>query len=362
MILQRFLIRELSHSILGIMLILLFFVLSNMLIRTLDVAAAESIVNPLVLNIIGTMLPKYIGMLLPVALLISILVVYGKLLADNELLVCFASGMSWRKLAKITCIPATVIFVIVLMLSLWVMPLMSVHQMRLSKQVEHTNDFSLVKPGRFVSAGGGNQVIYIGNSSPESQEVSELFIFEQKNEAAPLQIITAPQGYQEITPEGERFYYLSKGHVYRFHNEQPDVQVIAFDQYGLKVQKNQVEIHPTLDGIPTSELWASDRKDYIAELQWRLVLPLSAYVLSLIALSVCNAKPRQGRYSKIFPGVLIFIVYFNLLSLSRSWVEKGFLPSMIGLWWVPFVFGGVAILRLAKMEGVIQLPWKRTSA
>jgi lipopolysaccharide export system permease protein len=361
MIIQRFLMRELAQSVLIVMLVLLFFVMSNMLIRTLNVAAAESIVNTMVLNIIGTALPKYVGMLLPIALFVSILIVYGKLFSDNELLICFASGLRWRDLLIITLIPSTVIFIIVLVLSLWVMPSMSVHQTYLTQQAVNTNDFSLIKPGRFASLDDDNQVIYVGETSSNSQTVSDLFIFEWKDHDELPQIVVAPEGFQEITPTGERFFHLKNGHLYRIAPLRKDAQHVVFEQYGIKIQKRSTVVRPTLDGVPTSSLWSSEDKSDISELQWRFVLPLSAYVLACMAVSVCSVKPRQGRYAKIFPGILMFIGYFNLITLSRSWIEKGWLSPMIGLWWVPGVFLVLALLQLAKMEGLLRFPLKKSS-
>jgi lipopolysaccharide export system permease protein len=39
----------------------------------------------------------------------------------------------------------------------------------------------------------------------------------------------------------------------------------------------------------------------------------------------------------LFAGVLIFILYFNLLGVARTWVAKGESFAGVGLWWVHLV-------------------------
>ncbi|MFW6191042.1 MAG: LPS export ABC transporter permease LptF, partial [Thiohalospira sp.] len=42
----------------------------------------------------------------------------------------------------------------------------------------------------------------------------------------------------------------------------------------------------------------------------------------------------QGRYSRLFTALLLFMLYGNLMGLARGWVESGRVPEPVGLWWV----------------------------
>ncbi len=75
-----------------------------------------------------------------------------------------------------------------------------------------------------------------------------------------------------------------------------------------------------------------------AELQWRLSIPLSALLLALLALPLSSVSPRQGRYSQVFPAILIYVIYVNLLFVARNWVEQKTVPVSVGIWWVHGVF------------------------
>ncbi len=72
--------------------------------------------------------------------------------------------------------------------------------------------------------------------------------------------------------------------------------------------------------------------------QWRMSTPISALLLALAAIPLSRSRPRQGRYAKMLLAIGIYAIYFNLLDVSRSWVEQG---SLSFIWWVP---GALALL------------------
>ncbi len=65
-----------------------------------------------------------------------------------------------------------------------------------------------------------------------------------------------------------------------------------------------------------------------------LLLTFSVLVLALLGLLVAELKPRQGKYAKALPAILVMIIYINLLILAKGWVgdNKGF--AGIGMYWV----------------------------
>jgi len=73
-----------------------------------------------------------------------------------------------------------------------------------------------------------------------------------------------------------------------------------------------------------------------AEFQWRMSTPISALLLALAAIPLSHSRPRQGRYAKMLLALGIYAIYFNLLDVSRSWVEQG---SLGYIWWVPGTLG-----------------------
>ena len=76
----------------------------------------------------------------------------------------------------------------------------------------------------------------------------------------------------------------------------------------------------------------------MAELQWRLSLPLSILVLTFLVVPMARVNPRQGRYAKLLPAILLYLSYFLLLSAARSAIDSGRLPHWPGMFLVPLVY------------------------
>ena len=103
--------------------------------------------------------------------------------------------------------------------------------------------------------------------------------------------------------------------------------------------------------MPFLSLFKKNDTKASAEIQWRLFFPISVLVTMFIALAVCKINPRTSRFQKIIPAVIIFIIYFNLATLSRTWIEDKSIPVWIGIWWVHILFLATAFLYILKMNG-----------
>ena len=92
-----------------------------------------------------------------------------------------------------------------------------------------------------------------------------------------------------------------------------------------------------------------------AELQWRIAIPLSLPFLVLIAVPLSAVDPRQGRFGRMLPALLLYLGYFLLLLASRRVMEDGKLPSYIGLWWVHVVMllVGTGLIAKDRKTGVL---------
>ena len=53
-------------------------------------------------------------------------------------------------------------------------------------------------------------------------------------------------------------------------------------------------------------------------------------------------------------GLLIFIIYFNLLGAAKAWVEQGVLSGPIGMGWVHLAMLGFAFVILARQNNILR--------
>jgi len=96
----------------------------------------------------------------------------------------------------------------------------------------------------------------------------------------------------------------------------------------------------------------SEELEHIAERQWRLSIPISTIILALLAVPLSRSQPRAGRYGRLAIGLLVFIIYLNMLSAAKAWIEQATISPQLGLWWVHGCMLVFTALLMAYQSGV----------
>jgi lipopolysaccharide export system permease protein len=109
--------------------------------------------------------------------------------------------------------------------------------------------------------------------------------------------------------------------------------------------------------MSTLELLQQRQPDHLAELLWRIGIPLSALNLALLAIPLSFANPRGGRTNNLVFALFTYMIYSNLLSVSQAWVIQGKVSFGIGVWAV-HVFMFVTLLLLFSRR-VVVFSWGR---
>lgn len=180
---------------------------------------------------------------------------------------------------------------------------------------------------------------YAEQLSEDKLRMEKLFIyaFDQKAGDAEPQVLTARSAYRMRDEEsGDDFLVLVDGFSFEGQPGSAAWRMMKFGRYGVRVETPKVgEQHRKHEDKPTSELLGSSHLLDQVELQWRLSVPVSVMVLTLLAVPLSRVGPRKGRFGQLLIAVLLFVVYFNLLGTARVWVEQGVVNPVIGIWWVP---------------------------
>ena len=56
-----------------------------------------------------------------------------------------------------------------------------------------------------------------------------------------------------------------------------------------------------------------------------------------------RVNPRQGRFLKLLPAILLYMAYLTMLISARGALEKGNLSPMLGMWWVHGLFLAIGL-------------------
>jgi lipopolysaccharide export system permease protein len=298
-----------------------------------------------VLKIMAMEVPYLSGLLLPAALFMGFLLAYGRLYAESEMTVLTACGMSQKRLLAISMMMALVVGIIDSFLNFSVSPKLLDYKNRLLAVAGPATLIQTVQPGRFMHTPDGNLIYYVESMSRSREKMENIFVAQHDKpavqQAAPggdsWNVTTAGQGYTQVDAKtGEQWLVTQNGFRYFGQPGNPQYRIVQFGQYDARIGTVMNPQKHTYAGMNTTQLWQKRNENgkAQAEWQWRISVPLSIPILTLLAIPLSRVRPREGRYAKLLPAILIYAAYANTMFVARDWVEKEHLAPYIGMWWL----------------------------
>ena len=137
--------------------------------------------------------------------------------------------------------------------------------------------------------------------------------------------------------DGISYLLLTDGFQYQGKPGRLDYKEIGFKEARVRIGGEKSDSRPPkVRGLSTRELISQrdTNKEALAELQWRLSLVLTVPLMALAAIPLARVNPRQGRFYRLIPAVLGYMLYVGMLLVCRSAIEdhKGVLPLVTWIW------------------------------
>jgi len=356
LIISRYLVKEILGTLTGVTVVLLLIFVSNRFVRYLSQALAGEVPGDIVFELVGLKAIIYFSLMLPLSSYLAILLTFGRLYRDSEMVALFACGVGPPRLLKTVLGFALATATVAAGLSLYVAPWAGEKGYQIREQAQAASEISGIRPGRFNESSGGDRIYYVEALSPDHSYMSNVF-FQGKayGKDTLLSSETARQYVNEDT--GDRFLVFMDGFRYDGLPGTAEYKIVKYDKYAVRIkEKAVVSLSRKRDVKKTSELWNSTELGDIAQLQWRISVPISAVLLAILAVPLSRTTPRQGKYARLLIGIVVYIVYVNALSVAQLWLERGSVPSALGMWWVHALMCiGIAVV-LVRQYGLQILP------
>lgn len=323
--------------------VLLGIVVITQLIRLLSEAVSGIIAVSGVLALLGFGALNYLPVLLSISLFISILLTLSRCYRDNEMVVWFCAGVGltrWIRPVLWYAVPAVAL---IALLSLALSPWSLQKSDEYRNKLESRDDVAAANPGSFRESRQADRVYFIEKVTAGSNQVSNVFV--QSNQNGKLGTMFASQGLQETLPNGDRFLVLLNGTRYEGVPGLRDYNIVEFERYAIRIESAPAKLaQPWTRTMSTPDLWRNPTTWNLAELEWRLGLPISALILALLAIPLSYVNPRAGRSLNMVLAIVLYMLYSNMISVSNAWVGQGKLSPGIGMWGIHTVMLVVTVL------------------
>ena len=338
-IISRYLIKEVLYTLLGVTSVLFMIFLSGQLVALYTMAASGNLQVKAILTTLGLQSIANLVFVLPLSFYIAILLAFNRLYRDNEMVVLEACGISQWKVLRAVLAFAVVFAILVAVLSLVVVPWSESQTEVIYKQAKQRSTLESLSAGRFKELTKGEGVVYVQEYNPNDLRMKKVFMQHRikHKDSIDESIISATSGYRTIDKKtGDQFLILENGFRYEQLGKTKQTAVIQFEKHGVRVEEdtNTSKVELRRHSMPTLALLKRGSGPDQGEFQWRVSTALLIIVLAMLGIPLSRSSPRQGRYAKLALALLIYIIYTNMLNVSRAWLNNGKISIWVGMWWV----------------------------
>ncbi|MGB4600468.1 MAG: LPS export ABC transporter permease LptF [Trichlorobacter sp.] len=359
-IVSLYLMREVTGIFLLGLSIFTLVLLMGRMVKLMEMVVSNGVPVLEVLRLIGYLLPSFLVLTIPMALLLAVLLAIGRLSADNEITVLKSSGLSLAALLPPVLLCAVVAALLTLFISLVAVPWGNTGFKQFSLEVARTYASAAIKERIFRDDLPGI-VMYVDQYDEQQHQMKRVMIQDERDPQRPMTIFARDGVISSDEAAGTMRILLRNGSIHT-QDARGGYRLISFGDYLLVTElgKTSPLVRTELDLSATELLQVARaqqtssqaRNKALTELHSRFAFPAAALVFAILALPLGISNRRSGKGAGFTASILILLVYYVLLSFLRTFAEKGSFPPVLAIW-LPnllFLVIGVVLFRLAVQE------------
>ncbi|MGC1456141.1 MAG: LPS export ABC transporter permease LptF [Nitrospirota bacterium] len=360
-ILDRYIFVEMLPTFFLSMAVLLFVLLLEKLFRLADLVVSKGATLASTAEVLAYVVPGFLVIAIPMSLTVASLTAFARLSSDSEITAMKASRISLYSMIRPVFLFALLAFLFTAFTSLILVPG--------ANSALKTRLFALVKsraligiePGIFSNSFEG-MVVYVDKMDSDNN-LEGVFISDERSAREPYAIVArsgkliADQQAMNVTLAMDIGTILTQPRVGQSYS------LMGFDKARLNLdisnslQKNSPG--KSVDDFNSFELLNEIKRlrnegkpsyTYETELHKRLSIPFACIILGLIGAPLGIRRSRSGKSAGVAIALLIFLVYFIILSGATNLAETGTFPAYLAFW-IPNVLMTLAALLFILKRG-----------
>jgi lipopolysaccharide export system permease protein len=309
------------------------------------------------------LLPSFWLFTIPMALLLAILLAFGRLSGDSEVTAMKSCGISLYGLLPPPLLFSLFAAIACFWVTVYAVPWGNGSFKSLLIQIAQASAGIAIKEKVFNDAFPG-MVIYTESMDQKGQTLGGVVIHDERDPSQPSTIF-ARSGVLLSDPRAHSIeFHLQDGSIHR-STEGAGYRMVDFQQYNLRVAlatgkqapgKGEAEMN--LDELlhPTREMNAKQRLSMQLEYHSRLALPFSCFVFTLLAMPLGIQNRRSGKAAGFSISIGVLLLYYIALSAFKMLGEKGLLTPFLACWAPNLLFLTAAVYLFKKTASEQPLP------
>lgn len=340
-----------STFFVALLLIILIVIIFDISEKIDDFVTKEVPLKEIIVDYYINFIPYFMNMFAPIFVFITVIFFTSRLAANSEIIAVLSCGISFQRLLRPYLISAAIITIFSLSLNLWVIP--HANRTRMAFETAYVRDYSgrstsvqnmhcQISPGEFV---------YVEAFSSWNNTAYK-FTLEKIENNEIVSKLSADQAVWDSTFCGWKLkkYFIRDyvgGIEDRVHNgaELDTVLNLTIGDFK-KSRKYETTLNrKELDGYISMKRMRGDAdiKQALIEKNTRYAMPFSAFILTIIGVSLSSRKRRGGLGWNLALGIALSFSYILFQKFSEMFVFTDTLPAWIALWLPNVIYAAIAI-------------------
>jgi lipopolysaccharide export system permease protein len=325
------------------------------------------------LKLFSCILPFFLEVTVPTAMLLAVLIALGRLSADSEIVALRASGVSLIQIARPIAVFVALTWAGTSLLSLYLRPWAQTTMNRTLYEIAKTRAAAGLTPQVF-NDDFAKLVIYVDHIDPASDTLLRVVIADDRDPAEQSTLF-AQEG--QLVPNEESSMLvlrLRSGSIHTFSREGSSYHKTEFAEYDVRLDLTDLSTAPkrakSARELPLSELRAAiARKRANAEstaaeeveLQRKFSIPFACVVFGLVGIPLGIQPVRAVRSRGFALCLALTFCYYLLLTGGETLAKSEVLPAAPALWLPNALLGGfgLCLFAAAAREWTLRAAWHR---
>jgi lipopolysaccharide export system permease protein len=370
-ILHRYVFREIVVPFAFGLSLFTFILLIARLLKLIELVVTRGVPVLNILRLLTYIMPAFLEVTVPMAMLLAILVAFGRLSADSEMVALRSSGLSLYQLVPPVAIFVALSTAATAALSIQARPWGNRSLRSALFDIARSRASAGIKPAVFNDDFPG-LVIYAETIDSAHDRLRHVLIADERD-GTQQNTIFARDGIMVSDPDTQAvtlrlrdgFIHTTDGRAkteYQTHFQSYDVNLDLRQMLAGSREKERDPKELTLGQLRRAiAAKAAARQSYVSELveyHRKFAIPFACVVFGLVAVPLGVQPVRAARARGFTMSLAMIFVYYVLLSVGQALAEEAVLPAIVGLWIPNVVFaalGAYLFFQAGRERTVMQL-------
>ncbi|MGR6329959.1 LPS export ABC transporter permease LptF [Sphingomonas sp. XXL09] len=350
---DRYMARLIALPLISTLTIAAMLLVLDRIRRLFDFVATQGGPISVVWRMLANLLPEYLGLGIPIGLLLGILLAFRRLAANSELDVLRAVGVSYTRLLRVPYMYAIVLAALNIAIVGFVQPQARYYYEQLRFELRTGALGASIKVGEFTHF-GSQMTLRIEQSHDRGRQLEGIFVHVENKGTS--YSVTAQSGQFLATDDPNTIIFrLTNGtlvhkapnfqvpRVLTFTSHDLPIPLPKYESFRRRGGRNLEFTLPELAKLGHRAASEEQRDSTRSEFHFRLVEVATMFLLPLLAIALGVPPKRSSSGVGVFLAIVMIVAYHKVNEYAASIGELGRIDPLIALWTPFLIFAGLIL-------------------